>query len=327
MDNLKLDILFAQFCYAGNGGVATVLPDYVPWFARVSSDLANDDTVGRVAIRQYGDIPLAMERNRVVADAKRDGYDVIVMLDSDNIPDLYLGKRSGALPFIETSYRFLHDRAKRGVPTVVCAPYCGPPPHPTKGGQENVYVFYATEDETEDEIHGVHRHSPDGTPVHNVKFEPYSREHAPMMTGIQPIAAGPTGCIMYSTDAFDLMPVHGRTDEEILEDHAKGRITSERAMQLLRMESWFFYEYTDSQQTRKASTEDVTNTREIQFAGIEKHGEPVLFCNWDAWAGHMKPKCVGAPAPLRLENVSRIFAEAVRSNKSATERTVELVLD
>jgi hypothetical protein len=85
-----------------------------------------------------------------------------------------------------------------------------------------------------------------------------------------------------------------------LNDVAAGKVGVARAKQLLAMESWFYYEYEDGECTHKASTEDCTNTREIQLAGIEKHGEPVVFCNWDSWAGHYKPKCVGKPTPLRI---------------------------
>lgn len=318
MQKQKLDVLIAMFAYAGNGGVATVLPDIAVWLAKRYKEMDADERIGRVAVKKYGDIPLTMERNRVVKDAKDGGFDVIIMLDSDNIPDLYLGHTTTAKPFWETSFDFLYDRSLRNLPTVVCAPYCGPPPHPVQGGEENVYVFYAIGSETiegqEDKLGAV-------------RFEAYSREHAAIMHGIQMCAAGPTGCIVYSTDAFDLMPVGRQSDEEVLESYREGKISSLRAIELLRMESWFFYEFTDQYQTNKASTEDVTNTREIQFAGIEKHGEPVVFCNWDAWAGHMKPKCVGAPNPVKIEHVSRIFAEAIRGNIGVDDQKVMLDLD
>jgi hypothetical protein len=315
MQKAKLKILFAQFAYAGNGGVATVLPHYVPWFAKVYKQLSADPRVEQVAIKQYGDIPLDIERNRVVFDAKQHGFDVIVMLDSDNVPDLYLGHRSDAKSFIETSFNFLYEREIRGIPTVVCAPYCGPPPHPTKGGSENVYVFFATHDEGDDS-------KPDF--VGRIKFEAYSREHAAIMRGIQVCAAGPTGCIMYSTSAFDLMPVHKQTKDEILDDLLAGKISKDRAKQLINMESWFYYESPDGLRTSKASTEDVTNTREIQMAGVQKHGEPVVFCNWDAWAGHFKPKCVGAPSTLKIESVSNLFREAVANNISSQDQAMDI---
>ena len=297
--------------------MATILPEYAPWFAKVSAELAVDERVGRVAIKKYGDIPLTMERNKVVLDAKEGGFDVIVMLDSDNLPDMYVGRDANAKPFVSSSFDFLYERGMRGLPTVVCAPYCGPPPHPVRGGIENVYVFYASQGESEVD---------DPDKLGAVTFEAYSREHASIMRGIQSCAAGPTGLIMYSTDAFDLMPVHGMTDEEILLQHAAGKLSTQRASQLLRMESWFFYEYTDRYQSRKASTEDVTNTREIQFAGIAKHGEPVVFCNWDAWACHMKPKCVGKPQPLKLENVSNLFREVVENGISHCDSVVDVDL-
>lgn len=315
MQKLKLDVLICNFAYAGNGGYSAVLPSYLTWFAKVNEWCKNDERIDRVAHKIAGDTPLPMERNRVVKEAKQEGFDVILMLDSDNIPDLYLGKNSRAKPFWETSFNFLYDRKLRGIPTVVCAPYCGPPPHPVNGGMENVYVFYAE---------GLENREP-GAPHQSMKFEAYSREHAAIMSGISPIAAGPTGVIVYTTDAFDLMET--RVDPRIvLEQYKAGQIDQERACQLLQRESWFYYEYNDAECTQKASTEDVTNTREIQMAGILKHNEPIVFCNWDAWAGHMKPKCVGAPNPLRIEQVSQVFTEAVRNNISAADKLIELDL-
>lgn len=314
MQKPKLDVMVALLCYAGNGGVATVLPDIAVWLAKTFSKMEKDERVGRVAVKRAGDIPLTMIRNSLVKQAKDEGFDVLIMIDSDNVPDLYDGCRAEAKPFWDTSFDFLYERSLRMLPTVVCSPYCGPPPHPTRGGEENCYVFYASRQESDD-----------GDPDFDggVRFEAYSREHAAIMRGIQSIAAGPTGCIMYSLDAFDLMPVHQMTKEKILHDYAAGLITIERAKALLAMDSWFYYEFTDGYQTHKASTEDVTNTREIQMAGIQKHGEPVVFCNWDAWAGHYKPKCVGAPMPLRIEQVSSLFAEAVRNDISVHEEATE----
>ena len=45
------------------------------------------------------------------------------------------------------------------------------------------------------------------------------------------------------------------------------------------MESWFWYEFTDGPRTSKASTEDVTNTREIQLASYLKFKEPTPLAN------------------------------------------------
>ena len=309
----KVDIYFAQFCYAGNGGVATVLPEFVPWYAKVSAQLEADPRVGRVGWQKYGDIPLSMERNRVVKDAREGGYDVIVMLDSDNVPDLYVGSDPEAAEFISSSLDFLLLRRRHGLPSVVCAPYCGPPPHPVRGGEENVYVFQFQ-----------NRVSDEPATDSGVRLEPYSRNHAAIMRGIQAIGAGPTGVIMYSVDAFELLPVVETNSIEILQDVRDGKLSLERAQQLLDRESWFFYEHPDREQTTKASTEDVTNTREIQFAGIEKFGHSVVFCNWDSWAGHYKPKCVGKPSVIPIEAVSGMFREAVQEGYAASERCLDV---
>ena len=303
---VKVDVLIAQFAYAGNGGVASILPELGTWLASLTQTLTKDDRIGRVAVKRYGDIPLTMERNRVVRDAIEGKYDIIVMLDSDNVPDLYLGKKPWAKAFWDSSFEFAFQRLLRGVPTVVAAPYCGPPPHPVNGGEENVYVFYAQANRTDS-----------GQQFH--RFEAYSREHASQMRGIQEMAAGPTGVILYTTSAFDLMPIDRRSDAEILADFKSGGIDSEQCARKLRMQSYFWYEFTDGWQTRKASTEDVTNTRTIGMAGQLKHGEPVCFCNWDAWAGHMKPHCVGMPEPIRMEQVSAVYQEAVLKGLKADE--------
>lgn len=298
MKPMQLDVLVALFAYGGNGGVATLLPEIAMWLAHNSHEMKADPRIGRIGVRRFGDIPLTMERNKVVKYAKDNGFDAILMIDSDNAPDLYLGQREWAEPFWKTSFDFLYERKLRGVPTVVCAPYCGPSPHPVHGGAENVYVFHAEDHET-------------GDPNSAFRFQAYSRHHAAKMRGIQEIAAGPTGCILYSTDAFDLMPVHQHTQLEVLEQYQRGTLSAERTLRLLNMQSWFFYEFTDQYQTQKASTEDVTNTREIQMAGLAKHRESVVFCNWNAWAGHYKPKCVGMPEPISINEISGHYIEAI----------------
>jgi hypothetical protein len=232
------------------------------------------------------------------------------MLDSDNFIDKYVGHNPEAKPFWDSSFHFLYQRKIHGLPTVVCCPYCGPPPDDIRGGLENVYVFYFGNKETRD---------PDA-PLGPIELTAYTRDHAAMMTGIHPIGAGPTGVIMYSMDSFDLFPPT-YPKEQILDELLAGKHTKERAIQLLNRQGWFFYE-TDHSRTKKESTEDVTNTREIQLAGVLKHHEPVVFCNWDSWAGHWKPKCVGKPTNLPIEAVCNMFRHAVESNVSVHDRGI-----
>ena len=290
-----------------------LLPEIAMWWAKTYAEMLKDERIGRIECMRFGDVPLTMERNRMVRVAKDRECDVLLMLDSDNAPDIYHGLKSWAKPFWQSSFDFLYERKMQGLPTVVVAPYCGPPPHPTKGGQENVYVFHGEQAET-------------GAMDANFHVTAYSRNHAAQMRGIQSIAAGPTGVAVYSLDAFDLMPVHNLSQETILRQFKAGLIPIERAQRLLNMQSWFFYEYTNGEQTAKASTEDVTNTREIQLAGIIKHKQPIVFCNWDAWAGHYKPKCVGMPEPVFIEAVNDLYREAVELNTSALETISEMDL-
>lgn len=128
-----------------------------------------------------------------------------------------------------------------------------------------------------------------------VKFAQYSRHAASAMAGIQPVAAGPTGMTLYSVDAFDL--------------------TSP---------PYFYYEYNDKEETHKCSTEDVTNFRDINLNGHLQYGEPIVFCNWDAWAGHNKPSLSTKPNLISSHDVNRRYREAVEKNLNRDETLVDL---
>lgn len=303
---VTVDVLVAQLCYGGNGGVATIIPEVGDWLTSMALKAKDDPRIGRLVKRRYGDVPLTMERNRIVRDAIDGGFDMIVMLDSDNAPDLYLGKRPWAKPFWETSFDFAFERLKRGLPTVVAAPYCGPNPHPANGGESTVYMFYSQGYSNNPQNPGF-------------RVEAYAREHAAQMRGIQEVMAAPTGCILYTTSALELLQFDRRSIVEILADYKNGVLTAEQCQRRIQMQSYFFYEYTNQWQTAKASTEDVTNTREIGMAGQLKFGEPVVFANWDTWCGHNKPEMIGMPEPIRMEQVSAVYQEAVLKGVSAFE--------
>ena len=118
-------------------------------------------------------------------------------------------------------------------------------------------------------------------PNPDFQLEMYDRHTAVKMAGIQECAALPTGLIMYDMRAFELTEPKREGDKP-----------------------WFYYEWTDLHQTGKASTEDVTNTRDISLVGTQKLGYNPVYCNWDAWAGHWKPKCVGKPVFIPPSGVS-----------------------
>jgi hypothetical protein len=118
-------------------------------------------------------------------------------------------------------------------------------------------------------------------PNPDFSLEMYDRHTAAKMGGIQECAALPTGLIMYDMRCFDL------TEPKEPGDHP-----------------WFYYEWKDLHCSEKASTEDVTQTRDLSLVGMNKLGYSPVFCNWDAWAGHWKPKCVGKPVFLDPADVS-----------------------
>ena len=118
-------------------------------------------------------------------------------------------------------------------------------------------------------------------PNPDFQLEMYDRHTAVKMGGIQECAALPTGLIMYDMRVFELTEPKQEGDKP-----------------------WFYYEYPDIYQSQKASTEDVTMTRDVSLVGTQKLGYNPVFCNWDAWAGHWKPKCVGKPIFIDAKGVS-----------------------
>lgn len=153
----------------------------------------------------------------------------------------------------------------------------------------NPYVFYWS---------GEYEGIPDARQV----LKMYSREEAARLAGIMPCAAQPTGLIMFDVRAFEL------TDPRVLHDK----------------NGWFYYEWPNAAASEKASTEDVTATRDMSLAGWVKFNRDVIFCNWDAWAGHNKVYCVGKPRPVMADWVSRRFQEAVLQNRQSSVRLMEV---
>ena len=59
----------------------------------------------------------------------------------------------------------------------------------------------------------------------------------------------------------------------------------------------FYYEWTDKTASAKASTEDVTFSRDLSLNGIK------MYCNWDSWAGHWKSIRVAKPAVIHVDHI------------------------
>jgi hypothetical protein len=277
----KFNVGFCTFSYGGNGGIASEVPKIREWMVPLVADLSKDERIANIRIWNIADTPVTMSRNKAVLDARSFGLDVLVMIDSDMTPDLYLGVESAAKPFFQSSFDFLVKHYSLG-PCVIGAPYCGPPPH------ECVYVFEWRNLRT-DSV------NPD------FQLKMYERPQAARMAGVQECAALPTGLIMYDMRAF-----------ELTEPKAPGE------------RPWFYYEFSDLYEAEKASTEDVTMTRDLSLVGTQKLGYNPVFCNWDAWAGHHKPLVVGKPSYVQPSHISSKLKQSWEANVDPDVKTVEL---
>jgi hypothetical protein len=291
----KYKIYVATYSYGGNGGTRSEAKDLSDWLRGLDRKLISDPRISDVVYEDRADTPIPMVRNRTVMRARELGCDLVLMLDSDMKPDVELGRDPDAKPFWDTSFNFL-DSMYETMPVVVGAPYCGG--GGDIGGIENVFVFR------------WHNCVSEGRSEVDMQLEPYTRVEATMLSGILPVAALPTGCILYDVRIFDLVDPSRRYHELL----NLGLTSSEAARAT---EHWFDYEWTDEFAAQKGSTEDVKNTRDLSLAGIQVYGSNPVFCNWDAWAGHWKPKLVGKPRLLTTDAVSNTLAAVVqRGNES-----------
>lgn len=289
MTPAKLNVFFAFYPYGGNGATSSEHPNIRNWFAKTVTYCKQDPRIGEIFTRDFSDTPITMTRNESVLSARKAGADVLVMIDSDQELDLYVGIEDSAKDFFPSSFDFVYERKMKGLVSAIGAPYCGPPPH------ESVYIFKWCNDES-------------SHPNTDHKLSMYSREEGAVLAGIQPAAALPTGCIMFDMTLFDITdPKHEY--QRLLARYGDAKIA--RAL----TNSWFYYEWEDIYCAKKASTEDVTVSRDMVLCAYAKLGYNSLFCNWDAWAGHWKPKCVGKPVLLTSESINDKYREAVLSGR------------
>lgn len=267
MQPRKLSLAIARYPYGGTGSTSSEVPDVGDWLVENILWAKSDPRISDVFHERFSDTPITMTRNASVVWAKKAGADLLLMVDSDMKPDLYLGEDPKAKPFLESSFNYIYDHYGKG-PTVVAAPYGGPPPH------ENSYLFRWRNFQTD---------NPDPT---GFKLDQYTRDEASVESGIKEVAALPTGLILWDMRAFDLVDARGQ--------------------------GWFYYEWMDEFASRKASTEDVTATRDISLAGLMQLGYNPILCNWDSWAGHWKPKCVGKPTQLTAGVLSKNVMSAIQ---------------
>lgn len=253
-----------QVCqFPGGNSTHPAASDYV---TALVLQMAQDQRIGieNVIPWRKSDTPITMTRNQALVSSLEHGADYCVMIDSDMHPDL-ISPNDGAKPFWQSSWEFMLANRQAGM---IAAPYCGPMP------ESCVYVF---------RWNTLH----DQKPNPNARIEMYDRHSAAFLTGIQQVAALPTGlCIINMA-----------------------------AVREMRM-PWFDYEWKDRagraerkcqscghptphERSQKASTEDVFFSRNMQSIGnADGSTRWPIFCNWDAWAGHYKLTLIGPPQKL-----------------------------
>lgn len=291
MEPRKLKLFVANFAYGGNGGVSMESPNIRKWFVETVLWAKTDPRIGGFDSGTFSDTPITMTRNAAVLAARKAGADVLILCDSDQHPHLH-ADLPDFKPFVQSSFDFLYERWDRG-PTAICAPYRGNPP------QENMFVFRF------EPITGDYG---DET---RYRLDQYTRQEAAKMRGIQECGAGPTGLIMIDMRLFPLIEPVRMSKREILVQVQSGKMTVSDAERNL-SEGWFYYQWKDGYATEKASTEDVTFTRDVSLAGQLKYGYNPLFCNWDSPIGHWKPYCVpGRPSLLVTQEIAENFKRAV----------------
>tara|TARA_R100000808_G_C2124695_1_gene135145 strand:+ start:125 stop:1021 length:897 start_codon:yes stop_codon:yes gene_type:complete len=150
---------------------------------------------------------------------------------------------------------------------------------------ENIYVFRWRNKQSD---------SPDDA---DFELSQFTREEAFERGGIEHVAALPTGLILCDVRVFELTEPKERGDRP-----------------------WFYYEYEDVYESQKCSTEDVTATRDLSLKGEKDWGYNPVCVNWDAWAGHWKPKVVGKPQLVTSSMVSDRLLRSAPSRLPSNEK-------
>jgi len=194
MQPMKVDILITLFCYSGTSGMGAVSPQLAIWLATAVHNLKTDPRIGRVGIISVDDCPTDYARDITLAEARENGFDLVLMLDADNWPDARMGVYDGAVPFMDVALPLAYDRLLLGKPTLIGAPYCsGPPDRPSTFKGEVPLVYHWERTATEDQ------HS-------QFKIGMAGRQEAALMTGLHRVPGIATGVCLMTANIVDDMP-------------------------------------------------------------------------------------------------------------------------
>lgn len=189
----------------------------------------------------------------------------------------------GCKPFWDSAFDFCFDRKS---PAIVAAPYVGPGTY-----HNNVYAFHWES--------LTNAHFPIG-------MRQFTRFEAMQRSGIEKVGAMPTGLMLIDMRILSKMRKpyfeYDWMGDGPCCDHCGQPKPGPRAV--------------------KASTEDCFFTREITL-GCFDDPDAGVFCNWDAWAYHIKLCELGKPEELTIDMVNKRFVDAVLEKRRRDETVKE----
>ncbi len=270
-----------------------------------------DPRIGRVIHLRRSDTPITMVRNLLVKRALEEGADYILMIDSDMQPDVEPDGR----PFWDSTWEWMMERREREESHRSqlyqaeqdwqrhrdsdpmhwnAVPHAQIQAEVSKAWPPATVAAPYCGPPPHEVVYAMKWCVPEGnTPeLSAYKLELFDRDHAASFSGIFEVAALATGLILYDARVFHTLPP-----------------------------PWFAYEFTDEFQCRKATTEDIYQTRNASLLGMPQ------FCNWDAWAGHIKPKVVRRPRPVCVDSVPDAMADAIRRGIRGDRRVIVIRSD
>ena len=121
----------------------------------------------------------------------------------------------------------------------------------------------------------------------------YTREEASERGGFEQVAALPTGLILYDLRIFEKMAP-----------------------------PYFYYEM-DSFHSKKHSTEDVTNTRDLGILWSRTPGAG-CYVAWDTWARHVKLTEFGGPVPSSTAVVGEHLRRSLERGMGPGDRVIDI---
>ncbi len=267
----KFKLMVARF--PGNNQEHPASSQYV---INLMFSLLQDDRISDIDNWYKSDTPITMVRNLCVKEALDRGIDYILMIDSDFRPDSVPGTPG----FWPTAWEFaMQCRLREEIATDHRLGESALTPDQLFRAHPPITIaapYCGPPPREECYIMQWHSNQTDDVTL-NTWLAPMDRDCAADRRGIEEVAALPTGLILYDIRVFqNLTP------------------------------PWFEYEWEDRLfNTRKASTEDIYQTRNASMQGMPQ------FVAWDCWADHIKQKFVPKPRPFTLMTLRQEFAKGV----------------